>query len=417
MASLWNNFFGGQAGDPMSDMLTPEQQAAINRQSMLALGAKLLQASGRSAQPMNFSQALGGALSAGLEAQQSGQANAVQQMLMRQKLQDAKTERERQTSYMDMLRGGPASAPAGAMPAGAMPAGAMPAPVAGAPTAAPSQGQVNSMVANLTDQQRAILATMPMDQGMKFLLEQSVPKEDPTSIREYQLAQQQGFKGSFLDFKNMVKPSTTVNLPPGPNQFVGAAGGVASARLEAGLNAAEAANSTLRNIDLITPALDTAVLGPAADYRTTMLRVGQQLGIAGTDANQVLSDTRQVVQGLARSELDAAAGMKGQGQITESERALLRRTAAGDQNMTAAEIRTSMAAMQKLANQRLASYQQLLQTSQNIPGFQQIAPMFQLTPYQSQFNLGTSLNTGGNQGLGDAIQRELDKRRASGGAR
>jgi hypothetical protein len=342
-------------------------------------------------------------------------------MLLRQKLADAKTERERQTAYMDMLRGGPAAAPvAGAMPtAGAMPSpgGAMPAPAAGAPTAAPSQGQVNSMVANLTDQQRAILATMPMDQGMKFLLEQSVPKEDPTSIREYQLAQQQGFKGSFLDFKNMVKPSTTVNLPPGPNQFVGAAGGVASARLEAGLNAAEAANNTLRNIDMITPALDTAVLGPAADYRTTMLRVGQQLGIAGTDANQVLADTRQVVQGLARSELDAAAGMKGQGQITESERALLRRTAAGDQNMTAAEIRTSMAAMQKLANQRLSSYQQLLQTSQNIPGFQQIAPMFQLTPYQSQFNLGTNLNTGGSQGLGDAIQRELDKRRASGGAR
>jgi hypothetical protein len=213
------------------------------------------------------------------------------------------------------------------------------------------------------------------------------------------------------------KPPTNVVLPPGPNQFVGAAGGVASARLEAGLNAAQAANSTLQNIDIIVPALDTAVLGPAADYRTTMLRIGQQLGIAGADANQTLADTRQVVQGLARSELDAAAGMRGQGQITESERALLRRTAAGDQTMTSGEIRTSMAAMQKLANQRLASYQELLKTSETIPGFQQIAPMFQLTPYQSQFNLGGSLRSGTSQGLGNAVQQELDRRRATGGAR
>jgi hypothetical protein len=148
-----------------------------------------------------------------------------------------------------------------------------------------------------------------------------------------------------------------------------------------------------------------------------MLRVGQQLGIAGADANQTLADTRQVVQGLARSELDAAAGMKGQGQITESERALLRRTAAGDQTMTAGEIRTSMAAMQKLANQRLGSYQELLQTSQTIPGFQQIAPMFQIQPYQSQFNLGGNLRSGADQNLGNAVQREVDRRRASGGAR
>jgi hypothetical protein len=85
--------------------------------------------------------------------------------------------------------------------------------------------------------------------------------------------------------------------------------------------------------------------------------------------------------------------------------------------MTAAEIRTSMAAMQKLANQRLASYQELLKTSETIPGFQQIAPMFQLTPYQSQFNLGGNLRSGANQGLGNAVQQEIDRRRGSGGAR
>jgi hypothetical protein len=260
--------------------------------------------------------------------------------------------------------------------------------------------------------------------GQERIVEGSQPYEAlPTDIRGTEYVTGQTLAGTGAagmarlgSYGTATKPPSVV-LPPGPNQFVGAAGGVASARLEAGLNAAEAANNTLRNIDLITPALDTAVLGPAADYRTTMLRVGQQLGIAGADADQVLADTRQVIQGLARSELDAAAGMKGQGQITESERDLLRRTAAGDQTMTAAEIRTSMAAMQKLANQRLGSYQELLQTSQKIPGFQAIAPMFQIQPYQSQFDLSGNLRSGANQGLGNAVQQELDRRRSTGGAR
>jgi hypothetical protein len=162
---------------------------------------------------------------------------------------------------------------------------------------------------------------------------------------------------------------------------------------------------------MITPALDTAVLGPAADYRTAMLRVGQQLGIAGPNAEQTLASTRQVVQGLARAEMDAAAGMKGQGEISQSERALIGRTAAGDQTMTPGELRTAMAAMQKLANQRIRDYQGVLQSAQTIPGFGQIAPMFQFNPYQSQNDLSGNLNMGrGGNPLVNSIDQELQRR-------
>jgi hypothetical protein len=261
--------------------------------------------------------------------------------------------------------------------------------------------------------------------GQERIVEGSQPYEAlPTDIRGTEYVYGQPLQGTgqpgmarLAQYGTATKPPSNVVLPPGPNQFVSAAGGVATKRLEAGLGAAEAANNTLRNIDMIVPALDTAVLGPAADYRTTMLRVGQQLGIAGADSEQTLASTRQVVQGLARSEMDAAAGMKGQGEISQSERALIGRTAAGDQSMTSGELRTAMAAMQKLANQRLKSYQGLLQTSQTIPGFQAIAPMFQVDPYQSQFDLGGNLRSGTGQGLGNAVQQELDRRRTSGGAR
>jgi hypothetical protein len=454
---------------------------------MMQVAAKLLESSGPSTTRRTLGQTLGGALSAGAEAMQTGQTNAVQQMLLKQKLDEGKMTAKQREDFSALMSGLgtdaplPPSAPltasqallaptggrTGPTPQNAamigQPAPAPVAPMAGAsassmPASSPAAQQ--SVFQMLSPQQRQLIAAQGPVEGSKTLLnmtqeamkfgaptaesrggrpvlvsrnsfgqerivEGSQPYEAlPTDIRGTEYVTGQTLAGTGAagmtrlgQYGTATKPPTNVVLPPGPNQFVGAAGGVASARLEAGLNAAQAANSTLQNIDIIVPALDTAVLGPAADYRTTMLRIGQQLGIAGADANQTLADTRQVVQGLARSELDAAAGMKGQGQITESERALLRRTAAGDQTMTAGEIRTSMAAMQKLANQRLASYQELLKTSETIPGFQQIAPMFQIQPYQSQFNLGGSLRSGANQGLGNAVQQELDRRRATGGAR
>jgi hypothetical protein len=212
-------------------------------------------------------------------------------------------------------------------------------------------------------------------------------------------------------YRSQIAPRTELKMPPGANQFVTSAGTIAATTLGDSFAAAKSANSTLRNIDMIAPALDTAVLGPAADYRTTMLRVADQLGVAGQDAEQRLSATRQVVQGLARAEVDAAASMRGQGQITDSERAIIRRMAAGDQNMSISELRTGMAAMQKLAQERLQDYGGQLKTAQGVQGFEAVAPLYQLNPYTPQFNLGGSLN------LGDAAQRELERRRALGGAR
>jgi hypothetical protein len=493
MAGLFDNLFGAPGG-MYADMLSPEQQAQIRRQSMMQMAAKLLEGSGPSPVRRTLGQNIGSALGAGAEAVQSGQTNAVQQMLLKQKLDEAKLTAKQREDFTAMLTGlgtdattQPAApltpsqallAPAGGrtgptpqnaamigqrMPAqAALMAGstspAMPASSPAMPASSPAAQQ--SVFQMLSPQQRQLIAAQGPVEGSKTLLNmtqeamkfgeakpmslngQTVMVETnpfgqrrvvqgaqpyealPTDIRgtEYVYGQPLAGTGSsgmarLGQYGTATKPPSNVVLPAGPNQFVTGAGTLATKRLESGLGAAEAANNTLRNIDMIVPALDTAVLGPAADYRTTMLRVGQQLGIAGANAEQTLASTRQVVQGLARSEMDAAAGMKGQGEISQSERALIGRTAAGDQSMTSGELRTAMAAMQKLANQRLKSYQGLLQTSQTIPGFQAIAPMFQVDPYQSQFDLGGNLRSGTSQGLGNAVQQELDRRRTSGGAR
>jgi hypothetical protein len=86
-------------------MLSPEQQAALRNQSMMAMATALLKAGGPSTQPQSFGQILGGALEAGQGAMQSGQTNAVQQMLLRQKLEEAKMERDLRTRATDILSG------------------------------------------------------------------------------------------------------------------------------------------------------------------------------------------------------------------------------------------------------------------------------------------------------------------------
>lgn len=164
----------------------------------------------------------------------------------------------------------------------------------------------------------------------------------------------------------------------------------------------------LSNIDRILPALDTAIVGPAADTRTTLLRIGKQLNIGGANADQILRNTATVVQGLAQQELDAASQMRGQGALTEGERAILRRAAGGDQSLTSGELQQGLMAAQRSAKARLASHQDLLtKATTAIPSLSTIAPMYEVQPYGAP-----APNT-----LQNAIQKELDRRRSSGGPR
>jgi len=171
---------------------------------------------------------------------------------------------------------------------------------------------------------------------------------------------------------------------------------------------AQSANDTLVNVSNILPALDSAILGPGADFRTSILRIGKQLNMAGADANQVLANTATVVQGLAQQELAAAAQMRGQGAITEPERAILRRVAGGDQSLTAGELRVGLMAAEKLARARIASHQDLLKkATKAIPQLSNSAPLYEITPF-----VAPAANP-----LQNAVQQEIDKRKAVGGKR
>ena len=462
-SNIGDIFGGGMGATPtgINALLSEEQRKLLGRNAAMSAAAALLQASGRSRTPISMGQALGSALQAGQQGYQQAQSGAFNQLLLEQKIKEMQQETAGNEAWRKLLA--PQDRPPVLTPSQA--ALAAPMSIAGpvgptmaradlaaqmpVPTAAPG---ASGVFGSLTPEQRAIIAGMPRKEGMPEVLKIAAAQADfgkpepmvvngQVKMMQFnKLGQSKEYTGATPyeaqspdiraveyisgkplagtgtagigqvgEYRKQIAPTTKVDvkLPPGQSQFLAGAG-TETIKVLGDLTAgARSANETLINVEKMLPALDKAILGPAADYRTAMLRIGQQLGVAGADANEQLANTRIVVQGLAQQELDAAAQMRGQGSLTEGERGILRRAAAGDQTLSAAEIRQALSTAQKTSRYRLAAQEDYLKRAMKIPGFEQFAPMYQVTPYGGG---------GGGNPLLNAIDQQLQLR-SSGGQR
>jgi hypothetical protein len=455
---LLGNLFGGGGDSELEKLLTAKQREQLGLQSTLSAAAALLQAGGRSPQRIGLGQALGSALQAGQGAYEKGMTGAFGNLVTAAKLKQMQQELAGDEAWKKYLTGEgqptaltPAQAALAAPVTAAGPVGpttarAQLAQQMPAPTAAPG------ILGSLNPEMRAIIGSMPRKEGMPEVLKLGMAqsewsKPEPivmngkTVMMQYNKfgqtkvaegaapyeAQSPDIRaveyisgtplagtgaagiGQVGQYRSQIAPKTQVDVKlPGNQQFLAGVGTDVSKTLTELTAGARSANETLTNIDRMLPALDKAIVGPGADYRTAMLRIGQQLNIAGADANEQLSNTRTVVQGLAQQELDAAAQMRGQGGLTEGERGILRRAAAGDQTLSAAEIKQALSTAQKTARYRLAAQQDYVNRASKLPGFEQFAPMYQVTPYGG--------GGGGGNPLLNAIDQQLQLR-SSGGQR
>ena len=449
---LLGNLFGGGGDSELEKLLTAKQKEQLGLQSTLSAAAALLQAGGRSPQRIGLGQALGSALQAGQGAYEKGLTGAFGNLVTAAKLKEMQREALANEAYAKQFTE-PAVAPITADQAAIL----APVSVAGkfgpttqraqlaaqmpAPTAAPG------IVGSLNPEMRRILSGMTRKEGQPELLKIGMAqtefgKPEPMvvngqvkmmqfnklgqsreytgatpyeaqspDLRAYEYISGQSLAGTGQTgienvgkYRSQIAPKTQVEVKmPGNQEFLKGVGGDISATLKEMTAGARSANESLINIERMLPALDKAIVGPGADYRTTMLRIGQQLGVAGADANEQLANTRIVVQGLAQRELDEAAQMRGQGSLTGPEREILRRAAAGDQTLSAAEIRQALSTAQKVATYRLSIQQDYLNRASKLPGFEQFAPMYQVTPYGG----GGGGGGGGGNPLLDAVNRQL----------
>jgi hypothetical protein len=444
---LGNLFGGGESGSELEKLLTAKQKEQLGLQSTLSAAAALLQAGGRGPQRIGLGQAIGSALTAGQGAYEKGTASAFQNLLLGAKLKGIQEENAGNEAYRKLFAG-PSETPltstqaalmapvSAAGPVGPTIARAQLAEQMPAPTATPG------IVSSLNPEMRRILGGMTRKEGQPELLKIGMAqtefgKPEPMvvngqvkmmqfnklgqskeytgatpyeaqspDIRAVEYISGQPLAGTGQEgirnvgqYRQQIAPKTQVDVKlPGNQQFLAGVGGDVSKTLNELTMGARSANETLINIDRILPALDKAIVGPGADYRTAMLRIGQQLNVAGANANEQLANTRVVLQGLAQQELDAAGQMRGQGSIIGSERELLKRAASGDQTLSAAEITTALNTAQKVARYRLKLQEDYLQSASKLPGFEQFAPMYKVTPYSGG---------GGGNPLLNAIDQQL----------
>ena len=104
-SNIGSIFGGGMGGTPtgIDALLNEDQRKLMNRNAALSAAAALLQASGRSTTPIGLGQALGSALQAGQQGYQQARAGSVQDLMLNQKLEEAKTDRDRQAQMSKLF--------------------------------------------------------------------------------------------------------------------------------------------------------------------------------------------------------------------------------------------------------------------------------------------------------------------------
>ncbi len=157
------------------------------------------------------------------------------------------------------------------------------------------------------------------------------------------------------DIASAGKSVNTVNVNT-EKQFLGNIGETVGKDIGTTTSNAKAAIGTLNTVGQIRQALDSGqvIAGPGTTAINYLGKIGQVIGVAGKDATEQLTQTRKVIQGLAQLELDGAQQMKGQGQITEAEREIIRRASSGDiDGMTLPELRTLTDVLDKTARYKI----------------------------------------------------------------
>lgn len=203
------------------------------------------------------------------------------------------------------------------------------------------------------------------------------PEKTPDWMAQYLYAQKDP---KFADFLNQKQASSRQNINvnlAGDKALSGGLGKGISDQLVVSRDQAVVATDTLRTTNNIKPLLDDVYSGPFSSAQTLIARVGEKMGTTGKTTQETLTNTTSAVQGLAKLEIDTAAAMKGQGQITENERALIRRAAGGDlATMTAYEVKTLVGALEKTAQYKIRQNADLVRRASKLKGGEELAPFY-----------------------------------------
>ena len=407
MAGLLD-IFGTSGADTMGLLGMSPTDIARSRddaqaQALYALAGRLFQGG-------NTGQSIAEGLQAGQRAYKGGMTEAMQTQLQNAQLQELlKKRQEEQLAKQLFMRGyKPAVAGVEAKPVeedgrylGETPAVAAQPSRFDISSVAPELialgGTGQAYLKNALDLQQAMAGkTHTLAEGAKLVREnpltgkvetvaegQAKEKATPAEIQGYNLAVNQGYGGSFLDYQTALKKAGVQNT------IVNVAGKTFASEFSKGAGeavnnafaSAQGAVGTLGRIETLKPILEGGKLfsGTLGTSQVAGARIADALGIGGKDNAERLQNTSLAMQQLAGLELNAAEAMKGQGAITENERGLIKRAAAGDlMNMTAKEVSTLLGGLEKTANYKIGIHESNLKRLKQNPDLAAIAQYYEL---------------------------------------
>lgn len=407
MAGLLD-IFGTSGADTLGLLgMSPED---IRRNREDAQAQALYALAGRLFQGGNTGQSIAEGLQLGQRAYKGGMQEALQTQLQNAQLQELlKKRQEEQMAKQLFMRGyKPATAGVEAKPVeedgrylGESPAvAAQPSRfdiASVAPELIALGGTGQAYLKNALDLQQAMGGkTHTLAEGAKLVREnpltgkvetvaegQAKEKATPAEIQGYNLAVNQGYTGSFLDYQTALKKagaqSTVLNVA---NKTFGSefAKGAGEA-VNTAFTAAQGAVGTLGRIQALKPVLEGGKLfsGTLANSQVAGARLADALNIGGKDNAERLQNTAVAMQQLAGLELNAAEAMKGQGAITENERSLIARAAAGDlMKMTAKEVSSLLGSLEKTAKFKISVHESNLKRLKQNPELAPVAQYYEL---------------------------------------
>lgn len=106
-SNIGSIFGGGGTPTGLDALLSEDQRKLMGRNAALSAAAALLQAGGRSPQRIGLGQALGSALQAGQQGYQQARAGSLQDMLLTQKLEEAKRAEALRKQIADVMTTAP----------------------------------------------------------------------------------------------------------------------------------------------------------------------------------------------------------------------------------------------------------------------------------------------------------------------
>lgn len=379
----------GQQPDYSAFLPNAEQdrmRANATQQALLNAAISALSMTGRTREPISTGQVLAGALGAGSEGYNQAFDRTLKQMVTGMQLEEYKRKRDAQQRYQELVKGATTQVP-------------QPIPMAtgqGSQLEMLSRSEfggdmaqaetVSALRANLptkpqvdlTKLQPAALQFLAETDPGKYLELTAKAESTPASVKEYEFAVRDGFKGTYTDFIARKTPSTNITVDTGK----GVAAQVGPMLKDAQIQA-QGANIQIDAADRVISAVDTnkIIAGPLATPQLRLAQIGQTLGVTGKDTAETIANTRQAIRGFAELTLQGRKSMRGEGAITESEGKLAERAFSGDiDSLTAQEIKQIANASKRVAEYSITEYNRKLDTLGKNPEMKDIVEFYKVTP-------------------------------------